>query len=150
MTTEHQIEQAERRRVFAQDQSVQRQATTMHQFAQADAQTPRGRFSAVDAASVIGATAVPNYPAAASQRDPVPPENPLGYSIDAMEPSTVSSFPVEQTGDPTDPASTTPLAVERVGSSLSQSGDPTPGSRLPPGPARMTRDVGSPVPYRRF
>jgi hypothetical protein len=35
-----QEEQAERRRVFAQDQSLPRQATTMHAFAQAERQRP--------------------------------------------------------------------------------------------------------------
>jgi hypothetical protein len=46
------------------------------------------------------------------------------------------------------------LDVERRGAGLglSHSGDPTPGSsqHLPTGPARMTRDAGSPVLYRRF
>jgi hypothetical protein len=57
MSTSHQEEQEERRRVFAQDQSVPRQASTFHQHAQADADTPRGRFSAVSAAYVVGSKA---------------------------------------------------------------------------------------------
>jgi hypothetical protein len=90
-----------------------------------------------------------NYPAAAAhQRDPVPKEEPLGYRIDALEPSTVPSFPVEETGDPNVPA--TPLAVERVGSPLSQSDDPTtevnPQRHFTP----RGRVGSSPVPYRRF
>jgi len=114
-------EQAERRRVFAQDQSLRPQATTMHQFAQADALTPRGRFSAVEAQTVVGANPVPNYPAAAAhQADPCGIEPPLGYRIDAMpehDPVEVSSFPQQQT-DPAD-APSTPLG-QRAGS-LSQS-----------------------------
>lgn len=80
-------QQEESRRVFAQDQSLPNQATTFHQFAQADAETPRGRFTQVDAATVVGANPFPNYPAAAAhQRDPVPKEEPLGYRIDELEP----------------------------------------------------------------
>src|SRR6516165_2906444 len=83
-------------RVFAQDQSVPRQASTFHQHAQADADTPLGRFSAVSAAYVVGSTAIPQYPAAAShQRDPCGLEPPLGYRVDAMpelEPLPPSSF----------------------------------------------------------
>ena len=88
-----QEEQIERRRVFAQDQSLPKQATTFHQFAQADANTPRGRFSAVDAAYVIGSkpdVAGAYHPAAAHQRDPCGPEPSLGYAIDALDPGPVS------------------------------------------------------------
>ena len=95
-----QEEQIERQRVFAQDQSVQRQATTMHAHAIADAATPRGRFSAVEAQTVVGAGPIPNYPpAAAHQHDPCGQEPPLGYRIDEMplEPP----FPSVQAPDPT-------------------------------------------------
>src|SRR6516164_3563928 len=105
---ESQREQEETRRTLQNDQRVKQQreqGSTFHQFAEADAQTPRGRFSAVDAATVVGAQPTVNYPAAAAhQRDPVPKEEPLGYRIDALEPSTVPSFPVEETGDPNVPA----------------------------------------------
>jgi len=75
----------EQQRVFAQDQSLPKEATTMHQFAQADAETPRGRFSAVEAQVVVGANPIPNYPAAAHhQADPVGQEPPLGYAIDEL------------------------------------------------------------------
>jgi hypothetical protein len=59
----------------------------MHQFAQADAQTPRGRFSQIDAAYVVGSTALPHYPQASTpfQRDPVPDEPPLGLDNPALE-----------------------------------------------------------------
>ena len=108
-------------RVFAQDQTLPRQATTMHQFAQADAQTPRGRFSAVETASVVGADPIPNYPAAAAhQRDPVPIEPSLGYRIDALEPSDpveISSFTQQEPGPtPADAPSLTSLGeVQRTG-----------------------------------
>ena len=109
-----QEEQAERRRVFAQDQSVQRQATTMHAFAQADAATTRGRFSAHEAATVVGAEPTINYPAASPhQHDPCGPEPPLGFEIDQLEPSM--AFVEAQAGEPAD----APLDVERVGSPLS-------------------------------
>ena len=49
-----QEEQAERRRVFAQDQSLRNQGSTLHQHAVADAETPRGRFSVVSNAYVVG------------------------------------------------------------------------------------------------
>jgi hypothetical protein len=153
-----QEEQIERQRVFAQDQSVQRQATTMHAHAIADAATPRGRFSAVEAAYVVGSTATPQYPQASTpfQRDPVPDEPPLSAHDNPgfEEPSTVFSSvssPVEQTGDPTDPA--IPLAVERGGSPLSQSDDPTTEGPAPLSASPRTQPGGvgsSPVPYRRF
>ena len=44
MMLSRQEEQAETRRVFAQDQSLR--ASTLHQHALADANTPRGRFNA--------------------------------------------------------------------------------------------------------
>jgi hypothetical protein len=126
---ERQIDQWERRavmrneqrvreeqgRVFAPDQSLPRQATTMHAFAQADAQTPRGRFSAVEAQTVVGADPLPNYPpAAAHQHDPCGQEPPLGYAIDELEPS----FPSVQVPDGPADAPSTPLG-QRAGSSLS-------------------------------
>ena len=86
---ESQIEQEERRRVFAQDQSLPKQATTFHQFAQADAETPRGRFAAVDAAYVVGSKAdiAGSYPAASSaHQTELPPEPSLGFAIDELEP----------------------------------------------------------------
>jgi hypothetical protein len=128
---ENQIDQAERRavmrneqrvreeqrRVFAPDQSEPKQATTMHQFAQADAETPRGRFSAVGAAYVVGSTAIPQYPAASGpfQRDPVPDEPPLGDN-----PALELASPAQATGEPLSasplggsPLSSQPTAFKR-------------------------------------
>jgi hypothetical protein len=111
-----QEEQAERRRVFAQDQSLRNQASTFHQHAQADAQTPRGRFSQVSAAYVVGSTATPQYPQASTpfQRDPVPDEPPLDDNP-ALEASPSASSP-----QATDGPAGAPLDVQRAGSSLSR------------------------------
>ena len=116
-----QLVQAERRRVFAPN--LPRQSSTLHQHAIADADTPRGRFSAVSAAYVVGSTPTPAtaYPAASAH--PVPDEPPLGYRIDAMpdlEPSALSSCSAEQTG-PTSVDAPSPLAGQRgVGSFSSE------------------------------
>jgi hypothetical protein len=126
-------QQEESRRVFAQDQSLPNQATTFHQFAQADAETPRGRFTQVDAATVVGANPFPNYPAAAAhQRDPVPDEPALGYAIDDLNPS-----------DP----------VEVFSSFTQQATDPTSADApSTPSPGSMSEgtDVGSPSRRRTF
>jgi len=111
-----QEEQAERRRVFA-DQSLPNQATTMHQFAQADAQTPRGRFTQVDAATVVGANPTIDYPAGpAWSADPGAQcvEPPLGFDNPALEPSSCEA---QAPDGPADPSA--PLDVERAGPSLS-------------------------------
>ena len=147
MSTSHQDEQFERQRVFAQDQSVARQATTMHAFALADAQTPRGRFSAVETATVVGSTPVPQYPQASTpfQRDPVPDEPPLGLDNPALEPARPDE--AQATDGAADPSA--PLDVERAGPSLSHSGDMTADGEQ----SRSQSDgyVGSPDrPYRRF
>jgi hypothetical protein len=131
----------ERRRTFAPNQSLPNQASTFYQHAQADAATPRGRFSAVTAATVVGATAVTNYPAAAShQRDPVGQEPSLGYRTDELEPSM--AFVEAQDGGP----AAAPLVSKRAGPSLSQAGDPT--SEALTRISHASGPVGSPV--RRF
>jgi hypothetical protein len=101
---EHQIDQAERRavmrneqrvkeqeqsRVFA-DQSLPNKASTLHQHAVADADIPRGRFSAVEASYVVGSKpdVACAYPATSSaHQTALPPEQPLGYAIDELEQS---------------------------------------------------------------
>jgi hypothetical protein len=147
-----QEEQIERRRVFAQDQSLPNPGSTFHQHALAEAQTPRGRFSAVEASYVVGSKAgmASAYPAAAAhQRDPVPIEPPLGYSVNDLNPSDLEpsmAFVEAQPGGPAD-APSTPLDVERAGPSLSQSGDLTADGEQ----SRSQSDgyVVSPVPYCR-
>jgi len=68
MSTSAQDEQLERRRVFAQDQSLPNPGSTFHAHAQAEAQTPRGRFSAISNAYVVGSKSdvASAYPAASS------------------------------------------------------------------------------------
>jgi len=84
-----QEEQQERRRVFAQDQSLR--SSTFHQHALAEAETPRGRFSAIANAQVVGATAVPNYPAAsAAHQIQLPDEPALGLDNPALDPGPLS------------------------------------------------------------
>jgi hypothetical protein len=114
----HQEEQIERRRVLDNDRRLREQdgsAYIDHYMQEAG-----GRFAAHAAATVVGQTAVPNYPAAAHQRDPVPLENPFGYRIDAMpelETSTVvSTCPVEARGPAYAPST---LDAQRAGPSLS-------------------------------
>ena len=152
---ENQIDQLERKRVLDNDRKVR--GASMHAFAEADAAIPLGRFTQVTAATVVGSTsnAAAAYPAAsAAHQTELPPENPLGYAIDEMPLEPSSS--VAQATDPTSTDAPSPNPLDdvqraRVGS-LSQTGDPTPGSsqHLPTGPARMTRAAGSPVLYRRF
>jgi hypothetical protein len=106
-------EQAERRRVFA-DQSLPNRASTYNQHAIADAATPRGRFTQVEASTVIGAKAdiAGAYSAAsAAHQTELPPEPPTGYRIDELE----VSFPSPQAPGPTsaDAPSHTPLGDEQ-------------------------------------
>jgi hypothetical protein len=99
-----QIEQEERRRTLDNDRRLREQCGTFHQFAEAEAQTPMGRFSQVTTAYVIGSTPTPAaaYPAAsAHQHDPCGQEPPLGYRIDEMEPLETPSASLAQ--GPTDP-----------------------------------------------
>jgi hypothetical protein len=72
----------------AEHRRIQREGTTLHQFGQAQAnEINQGRFAAIGVPTVTGATPIPNYPAAAAhQRDPVPPELPLGYDVNEMTP----------------------------------------------------------------
>jgi hypothetical protein len=82
---EDEVTQAERRRIL-------REGTTFHQHAQAFAdEVNQGRFAATGVPRVVGSTPVPNYPQASTpfQSDPVPPEPPLGFSIDQLEPSAL-------------------------------------------------------------
>jgi hypothetical protein len=102
-----QEEQQERQRVFAQDQSLR--SSTFHQHAQADADTPRGRFTSHERSTVIGSTALPVYPAGPAWcADPGSQcvEPPLGLDNPALEqPSTLS--PVEDSA----PVSAAPSSI---------------------------------------
>jgi hypothetical protein len=89
---EDQIDQAERREVLENDRRVreqqQAQGSTFHARAQAQAgELSGGRFASLGAPRVIGATPNPSmqYPAASSaHQTELPPEQPLGFSIDEM------------------------------------------------------------------
>ena len=100
-----QEEDAERRATLENDRKVreQQRGTTFHQYAQSTANDDAGgRWATVNAVSVVGADPAVRYPAAsAHQRDPVPTEPPLGYSVDDMPPLESSAVPcVEETGAP--------------------------------------------------
>jgi len=148
---ESQIDQIERNRVLDNDRKV-REGGTFHAFAEADAATPLGRFSAIANAQVVGATAAPSYPACSPALSvQLPDEPPLGFDNPALEPPTLSPSAV-QAGEPI-PGERAPLrmpgerAARGVGSPLSQD-DPDP-RHFPPGPARIPRDPGRRPQFRR-
>jgi hypothetical protein len=47
-------------------------ASTLSQFAQSEAAEARGRFTAHEQSTVVGGSAIPKYPAAYLNHDPVP------------------------------------------------------------------------------
>jgi hypothetical protein len=111
-----QEEPREREEVMRQDADWQRQlkaaakapANTMFQHAQSHANDEAGgRFTQVNAATVVGSKAevAAVYPAAsAAHQTQLPPEEPLGYRIDAIEPSTFL-YSVEDPGGAEAPSS---------------------------------------------
>jgi hypothetical protein len=114
-----QEEEQERRAVLENDRRVREQqqqnASTFHQHAQAQAdELSQGRFRAIGTPRVIGATPNPSsqYPAAsAAHQTSLPPEQPLGCSVDAMpgdEPLEVPSFAQGQLGGAADAPSAAP------------------------------------------
>jgi hypothetical protein len=81
-----QEEQAERKEVLENDKRLREQGSTFldHQHDEAG-----GRFKEVGASNVIGSTEMiaGAYPAASSaHQTELPPEKPLGYDINALEP----------------------------------------------------------------
>jgi len=148
-----QEEQEERRRVFAPDQSLPNQASTFHQRAVADAAMPRGRFSAVEAATVVGANPTIDYPAGSAwSADPGAQcvEPPLGFDNPALEPSSCEA----QAPGPTSDAPSTPLGQRDVGP-FSAIGDPatTEGPAPPSASSRGARGLvvgSSPLRRRRL
>jgi hypothetical protein len=106
-----QEEQAERRRVLANDQRVREQSGTFLSHTHMD---EGGRFAQVSNAQIVGADPIPNYPAAsAAHQIQLPDEPPLGLDNPALEPSMW----VEARGPADAPASH--LDVERAWASLS-------------------------------
>jgi hypothetical protein len=95
---ESQIDQHERKQVLRNDLKVRQQQEQSGTYLSQTHSDLGGRFSVVDAQTVVGADPIPAYPAAAAhQRDPVGQEPALGYRIDELEPS----FPSVQAPDPT-------------------------------------------------
>jgi hypothetical protein len=128
MVLSKQEEMRERHETLRNDLSVQRkvreqQGTTMHAFAQADAETPHGRFSQINTATAIGSNAgiASAYPACSpALAVQLPPEPPLGYRIDDLNPSDpveTSSCTQQEPGPTSDDApSPIPLSdVQRAG-----------------------------------
>jgi hypothetical protein len=81
-----QQEQLERLEAVENERRLRNQGSTFSQFAESDAATPLGRFKEVSNPTVIGATKVPQYPAAYLQHDPVPDEPPTGVNINEHPP----------------------------------------------------------------
>jgi hypothetical protein len=76
-------EQKLRRETLENDKKVREQGTTFHQFAESEANEPRGRWAATNEATVIGEVPIPPYTAGANWcSDPCGDEPPLGYAID--------------------------------------------------------------------
>jgi hypothetical protein len=109
MTTD-QEEQAERRRVLRNDERVREQSRNGDTSSYIDHYSPEmgGRFSTEGAAKVVGTTPNPYPPLPASSPwsgpDPVPPEDPLGYRIDAMPELSTGVLPVSPSVTTDDPA----------------------------------------------
>src|SRR5262249_40164536 len=133
-----QEEQAEKRRTLLNDARVREQSNsgdTGTFLSHTHIDDAGGRFAAVNAAKIVGQlpTIAAGYPAAsAAHQTELPPEGPLGYSIDAMpgdEPSTAP--PVEATGDPAQaPSSDDGGPLDAAG----RSGDPCERSTAPEDP----------------
>ncbi len=78
-----------------------------------------GRFAAISSPHVVGTEAIPKYPAAFLQHDPVPDENPLGVDVNALEP----------VGEPHE----LKASIASLGPSLSPAKAlPNPSSQVPP------------------
>jgi hypothetical protein len=90
------ISQKEKRQVMGDDR-----ASTYYQQAIADAGVELGRFKHLRNASVTGATVqVPKLPSSSPwSSDPVPNEEPLGFSVDQLEP-TGTNAEIEQSVQP--------------------------------------------------
>jgi hypothetical protein len=73
-----QEEQAERRRVLANDARVKEQAGTFLSHTHMD---EGGRYAQVSSAQIVGQSAVPNYPAASSPLQTELPDEPLSRTF---------------------------------------------------------------------
>jgi hypothetical protein len=140
-------DQRVRRETLRNDQRVREQQRSSTFFHQTHIDDAGGRFAAVNAATVVGSNpeVASAYPAAsAAHQTELPPEMPLGYRIDELEPS--SSAVAQALGDAVAPSA--PLDVEPA-SPLSLAGDPT-SEVLTHRISQPQGRVGPPVPYRRI
>jgi hypothetical protein len=137
MALSRQEEQLDRLEILENEKRLR--ATTLSQFAQADADTPRGRFTVHEQSRVIGSEPLPRYPQLPASSpwagpDLVPTEPPLGYAIDELAAL-----------EPTPPSAHSPLAVVMSGKAT-----PNPG----PASALTAKRAGlgsfSSRTYRRF
>jgi hypothetical protein len=104
-----QEEQAERRRILREDQP-----TTMHQFALEET-IPRGRYDEVGKPNILAQSAdiAAKYPAAsAAHQTTLPPEPPLGYSVERDHVGPVELPP--QDHDPASEAPTMPFLLSSL------------------------------------
>jgi hypothetical protein len=138
-----QEEEQERRETLENDLRVLRErGSTFQQHAQAQAnELSGGRFAATGSPRVVGsvANASSQYPAASSEvQTELPPEQPLGYSVDDMpgleNPTGVSVSPPVATGAP----AVDGAPPSELGPPLAEGVEPDAGA--PPSPAE--RDDG--------
>jgi hypothetical protein len=144
MSTTEQDEMGDRLHTLLQDADLRRQqdqarAGTFFSHAQSAANdTAGGRFAAISQAQVVGAVPVPKYPAASSSHQvELPPEQPLGFSVDDMpiEPSAVVTAAEQLGGAAAAPPSSCSLLsdVERAAppSFSAIGGGPAPAEAFP-------------------
>jgi hypothetical protein len=154
MILSKQEEQRERYETLINDKRVREQTGTFLSHTHDD--LGGGRFAAISNPHVVGSTAVPIYPAAALQHDPVGLEPPLSYRIDEMpepEPApTVVASPSSELAPATDslPAPSTPPASMSDAGRLSFSplSDPAVVSSQPS--RHVTRREAGSLPRRRL
>jgi hypothetical protein len=118
--------QRERAAALRNDQRVRndqrnKDASTFSQFGESEAREIEGRFAAREKANVVGTTEYPGLTYGWGpnwSHDPVPPEPPLGFSVEDHEP-VGEKFEVEASlgGEPTTEANPLPDQSRRPGSS---------------------------------
>jgi hypothetical protein len=125
---------------------MSKRSSTYHSFAEAELALPRGRYDlAEDRPHLAGSEPLVRYPQASApfQHDPVPPENSLGYRIDALEPLELAASPAQ--GNSGDAVASAPL--DEAASPLSLSDPAVVSFPSHPDTSRNV-DAGSP-PLRR-
>jgi hypothetical protein len=106
-----QEEQHERRETLENDRKIREQTGTFLSHTHID--DAGGRFVAVNAATIVGQTPAPNYPAASpSWQIQLPDEPPLGFDNPALDETSTSPASVEATGG-AESAPLSPSSVER-------------------------------------